>query len=261
MKNLFVYVSTIIIVTLTLSCGKSSGPKHPSNPATETAFCKKIQSSTESVLNDSGIKSLIEDICKNTADIENVMYKGETAKNPIVIEEKDNGDNTSYVYYQGGLSLSDVSPETYFEMVKHQALDDGVISGDDYSFAEGVSYNVVEKSDSEVIYDYDKQINIENNTDTFSYKGVANFFTIEKDTIYVATSRLSDDDEHISVNDMYSVSIIVKDGKGSKIYAAMSQTADNHNQHDSSVKEAKKFFKKDQENSYHNAEQYNKVKN
>ncbi len=269
MRYLFGYISVVILVTFTISCGGSNGKnKKPSGPA-ETPdapdFCKTVQSSSNSILTQEGISDLITNICKNSSDIEKKMYAGSGTPKMIEIQTTNNVNNqTTFVHYQGGIKVTDVSPKLYFNMMKDQAkysMDDDnseITTAHGYQTDPDIKgYDVTKQTDSQINYSYHKTVDEggENPAD-FIYDGIANFVTLEEDSLYVVTNKLDPSDTSGTVKDMYSVSIIVKDSNGSKVYNEMTQTADNAGQHDLSVERAEGFFQDDAKRAHKNALRY-----
>ena len=258
MKSISLYLGSIVIVIFMISCGGSSKPPR-TDPATSEAFCNKVQASTESALTNDGIKSLIDDICKDTDSIKKALFDGSGTPGIKVVKESEESEDLSTVYYQGGLKLSDVSAKLYFNMMKDQAE----CKGDDCEVSEANGYEMDKSvtkysptvSGNSVKYTYQKDVTTGNEITQYEYQAIANFITIEEDSLYVVTNKLNKEGE---VKKMFSVNIITGDTSSSMAFMGMTQTADNHGNHDSSISKSKKFFKEDAQRSYHNAQNYKK---
>ena len=269
MKKIFLLVLSLVISVFVFSCSDSGQKKSGTETTSSSDFCKKITSSSNSNLKSKGIKTLIEDICENgdQSKIDKNMYTGSTNNAEIIVKDQDaaTGDHNDYyrIYLQGGLSLASVPASVYFEMMQLQArgeLENKL--GSKYLYHNSVEYKVTSKSASKVKYHYTKTDKDDHGTPTdVSYAGVANFVTIENDSLYVAINQLDDSDDFGGgeVSRMYSISIITQSGEGSKIYAAMTQTANNHGQGKRCIDKSQDFFTTDMKYSYKNAINYNNL--
>lgn len=261
MKSLPLYLGMVIIGIFMMSCSDSSHPPRvPSTPSEGPDFCAKVQSSSNAALTNSGIKTLINDICTNVTDIGKVLYNGSGVPNVKVITESEESDNQSKVYYQGGLRFNDVSAKLYFSMMKTQAEcgDNSkceISKSNGYEMDETVTEYSPKVSGSTIKYSYKKEIESASETTEYEYEAIADFITIEENSLYVVTNRL---DKKGEVKNMFSVTIITGDTASSKAYMGMTQTANNHGNHDNSVAKSVKFFKEDAQRSYNNALVYKK---
>lgn len=269
MKKISLSILLLVICVFGFSCSDSAQKKTGTETTSSSDFCKKITSSSNSNLKNTGIKTLIEDICEkgDQSKIDSNMYTG-TNKAKVIKKDEDatTGDNNDQyrIYLQGGLSLSSVPASVYFEMMRLQARGElkSKLGESKYSYNKSVDYKVTSKSDSKIKYHYTKHNEDNDGTKTdVSYAGIANFVTIETDSLYVVTNLLDDSDKfgEGEVSRMYSISIITQNDEGSKVYAAMTQTANNHGQGGDCIKKSQEYFTDDMEYSYKNAINYNNL--
>lgn len=262
MKNISLYL-ILVLLGFNLSCSSSS--KKKTNPAiSDSNFCKTLRSSFDSILTSPGISTLINDICKDgdQAKIDKIMYSDPSDSAQIISKNPNENVSNGYyrVYFQGGISLAEVPSSVYFDMTKTQVKGELKAKlGGHYQYDPSINYTPTFKSESKVKYIYQK---MEANNTPIEYAGVTDFLTLGPDSLYVVVNQLDEQEnkKHSfkeEVLKMYSISIITQNAEGSKIYAAMTETANNHTDGKDCIKKAEDFFKKDIERTYKNAIRYN----
>ena len=258
---LFYVIFAVSILAWSCSSGDSTEKKNDPGTGTSSGIWSTLKSSSNSTISDSTIQEIISKLSSNESSI--TMYKGGSSVDILTLSEQYySKEGYSYVFLVGGLSVSGVSAEDYFNMMKLQAKKDSSFkTSNGYELDSAVTYTVKSESDSKVKYKYEKDTTISNNSVKYQHESIANFIKISND-LYAVVNTL-EKSESAAKNDevasLYSISVISGSSPVS-VYLGMQQKANNHGNHKASIDNMVKFFKEDAKRSYNNAKNYTKRK-